>query len=150
MKKLSFIIIAYLCLGLSCFASESMIKNLFKEGDYQIDKATSHGDCPDISLVYQDLDKATKLLMLNPRLVFNLSGLDKKSSEKVSQGCTYEETLNFKEKILTKVSHRSHCPNKEENGSSSLSLQSEGGKLQLALIQNKKSTYNCFYKKGGK
>lgn len=147
---LTLLALAHFFISISPFASEGMLKEIFLEGQYTNIKKSSKGECPDITINYQNLDKKTKLLMLNPRIVFNLSNLGKTSFERVSKGCRYEESLTFKDHILTQDSKRSQCPNVNENGRTTFSLKSKGSKLKLTLTQNKQSTYQCMYKKGGK
>lgn len=129
---------------------QSEIRNLFPEGNYKLQKDRSQGSCPEVKIVHKTLADGKELLMLDPRLVFDLSLLEKAQNEKVPDGCHYQVELKQKENSLTKTTNRFDCPVPSENGvyKEILSKTKEG--LQFKSLLNSKSERTCVYNKGGK
>lgn len=131
-------------------ATEFDVFKIFPQGHQEVLKEKSKGQCPEIDVVHQSLDDGKKLLMLNPRLVFDLSLLSGQQSEKVPEGCHYQHSLKVKNNVLTKITSRFDCPKASENGVYKESLKSTSNGFEFKSTLNDKEVLNCLYSKGGK
>ncbi len=126
------------------------IKEVFSPGEYTLQKKESKGECPQVNISYPSFKDGTSLLMLDPRVVFNLDLLNKEKSEKVPDGCHYNHELKYKNNTLIKTTSRFDCPKVSENGVQKAILEKTSTGLKFKSLLNDEVTTECFYEKGGK
>jgi hypothetical protein len=124
--------------------------DFFPEGEQTVLKEKSKGECPDINFVHKEFKDGSKILMLSPRLVFDLRLLTKEQDEKVPDGCHYKSSLKFQDKSLVKLTSRFDCPKPSENGIQKEILEKTNKGLHFKSSLNGKTVFDCNYVKGGK